>query len=76
MTPFNLNDNGILRQVLLNGKRVVYDAMSSNHSLEQAKAFYSNYDYMGSSNEYFINGVSQTIKGELPIEECHFFKHK
>ncbi len=56
----------------INGKRTAYDACSAN-SLEKAKEFYAEnayvkWDYIGSSNKYFANGVEQNSKKLL-----HFF---
>jgi hypothetical protein len=49
-------DNGVVREVIINGERMPYDAMSSSGNLVEAKEFYSNYNYIGASREYFING--------------------
>lgn len=69
---FGFGEKEPTREAVINGERVPYDAMDSTVSLEEAKAFYSNYYYMGSSRQYYINGVLQTVSGGLP-DECHFF---
>lgn len=59
-------------ECLINNKVIVYDACSSNDSLDKAKKFYKNkFEYIGSSNTYYING-RKNISEKLH----HFFKRK
>lgn len=66
--------DAIIREVKINDSIIRYDAMSRS-PLEEASSFYSNYNYIGSSNEYYINGKKQTIGGQPP-ENAHFFTLK
>jgi hypothetical protein len=54
----------------LNGQTIPFDVCSSS-SLGKAKAFYTNYDYIGSSNVMLLDG-----REVMTNNEYHFFKRK
>lgn len=59
-----------IRECLLNGKIVHYDACGSNK--EESDQFYEKqYKYIGSSNTYYINGTENKTTAEL-----HFYIKK
>lgn len=61
-------------EVLIEGKRIPYDGMSSKGALEEAIEFYKpdRWEYIGSSDTIWVNGYEQS-KSETPY---HFFKRK
>lgn len=58
------------RKCQIKGQQLHYDACATN-SLKEAKIFYSNFDYIGSSYVYFINGVKNKSD-----KRHHFFTRK
>ena len=65
--------DNIVRQVLINGHKVLYDAVSSC-SLDSSLSYYppSNWVYIGSSDTSYINGVENI----WPHKEHYFYQKK
>lgn len=50
-----------VRECLIKGKRVHYDACSTSR-IEDAKSFYDNMKYIGSGKTYWLNGHENKSK--------------
>lgn len=62
-------DKGIVREAVINGKRVPYDACSSRPTLKAARASYDPkiFKYIGSGRVMYFNGVHNSFN------EKHWF---
>lgn len=59
------------RECLINGKKIKYDRCSGN-TKEDADVYYGDkYEYIGSSNTYYINNTENIAKGLI-----HFYIKK
>ena len=56
------------REVVINGKRVSYDAMSALPYKMALDAYGKRYQYIGESSELYVNGVKSESKSSY-----HFF---
>lgn len=57
-------------EFILDGRRLKYHGMSKD-TLQFAKKYYSKMIYVGTSNEYYVNGIKQGTDSEY-----HFFVRK